>query len=673
MNYISGDIRNIALIGHSGEGKTSLAEAMLYNAKVIDRLGVIDNGNTVMDYDEEEIKRRISINASVASFEWDGKKINLIDTPGAFDFNGDLLGVMNVVGGVVIVASSNCDISVGTERAIEMVTKKQMPSILFLSKVEKENHDYNKTLAKYIERYPKRFAVIEMPIIEDGVMTGYIDVIEGKAYKTTVWTEIDIPENLREKYEEYRTLLTELAAESDEELLDKYFGGEPLTQEEVVTGLKKRQIDDNIILVTGGSCTKNKGVKNLMDEIVRCARHPEEVDPRMGVDANGEPIEVAVDKEKPFSALVFKTVSDPYVGKQTFIKVQSGSVKNNDMVYNANCEKTEKIGGLSVAVGKKLMPVSEVFAGDIAVVTKLVYTGTNDTLCTENNIVKFDTPEVPATTLTMAVYTCIKGESEKIGDGLHKLAEEDKLFSFTQDRESGELLLSGMGDMHLDIIISKLNKRFGTHAELVARTIPYRETITATASAQGKYKKQSGGHGQYGDVWVRFEPTDEEFEFAEEIVGGAVPKNYLPAVEKGIREEMKRGVLRGFPMVGVKATAYDGSYHDVDSSELAFKMAGSLAYKEGIPNAKPIILEPICSLTVRIKNMDLGDILADLSKRRGRVLNIDAEGDYQVISAEVPMSTITKYSIDLRAMTKGRGEFRAEFLRYDRLPAEVKI
>lgn len=671
MGYVSEKIRNIALIGHNGEGKTSLCEAMLFNAGVINRLGTIDGGNTVMDYSPEEIERKMSINASLASFEWNGNQINVIDTPGAFDFNGDLLSSINVVGACIIVASSNCDISVGTERAIEIVDEYNIPAILFISKVEKENHDYNATLQKYIERYPKKFAVIEIPIIENGLMTGYVDVLDGKAYKTVSWEEIAIPENLKTVYENYRTILTELAAESDEALLDKYFNGENLTQEEIVAGIKKRQIDDGIIFVMGGSCTHNKGVKILMDEIVRCMRNPKEVPLRDGENALGEQIQQGIDLSKPFSAIIFKTIYDPYVGKLSYIKVQTGSVKTGDTIISNG--KAEKVGGIFKMLGKKQVAVDEIVAGDIGVISKLQYAKTGDTICNENFIVKYNKPIMPEPILTMAVKSDVKDELDKIVNGLNKIAEEDRLFECKTDGETNELLISGMGDMHLDIIISKVNNRFGTHAKLVARKIPYRETITCTATAQGKHKKQSGGHGQYGDVWVRFEPCEQDYIFAEEIVGGAVPKNYLPAVDKGIREELKHGSLKGYPLVGVKAVCYDGSYHDVDSSEASFTMAGILAVKEGIPKAKPVILEPICKMSIRIKTMDLGDILSDISRRRGKVIDIEAMGDYQIVNAEAPMATISNYAVDLRAMTKGRGSFTTKFLRYDKLPKEVEI
>lgn len=666
------NIRNIALIGHNGEGKTSLAEAMLYNAKVINRLGVTDNGNTVMDFSPEEISRKMSINASCASFDWDGHKINLIDTPGASDFNGDVLPVINVVGACIIVASSNRDISVGTERAIETVQANNIPAMLFISKVEKENHDFNATLAKYIERYPKKFAVIVVPIIENGIMTGYIDVLTGKAYKTTSHEQIDIPENLKANYEEYRTLLTELAAESDEKLLDKYFSGEELTQDEIVTGIKKRQIDDGIIFVVGGSCTHNKGVKILMDEIVRCMRNPKEVPTRNGI-LDGKQISQQIDENKPFSAIVFKTLYDAYVGKLSFIKVQTGSVKAGDTIINSGNGKSEKICNIYKTIGKKQIAVDSINAGDIGVIAKLQFVSTGDTISSENFKVVYDKPAYPEPILTMAIKSDAKDELDKIVNGLNKIAEEDTLFECKTDNETNELLLSGMGDIHLDIVIQKVNNRFGTHAKLVTRKIPYRETITQVVTAQGKHKKQSGGHGQYGDVWVRFEPCKEDYLFAEEIVGGSVPKNYLPAVDKGIREELKRGVLKGYPVVGVKAVCYDGSYHDVDSSEASFIMAGALAVKEGLPKAKPVILEPICTMKIRIKTMDLGDILSDISRRRGRVIDIEAVGDYQIVNAEAPMATISNYAIDLRAMTKSRGSFTAKFLRYEKLPNEVEI
>lgn len=670
-NKIS-NIRNVALLGHSGEGKTSLAEAMLYNAKVIDRLGVTDNGNTVMDFDDEEIKRKISINTSIASFEWLGKKINLIDTPGSFDFRDESIWALNVVGACIIVASSNGDISVGTEKAIEMVQDKKLPSMLFLSKVEKDNHSYSDTLAAFKEKYPKLFAVIQIPIIKDNLMTGYIDVIEGKAYNTK-WEEIGIPEDLASLYSEYYTELTELAAESDEELLERYFSGEELTQEEVVKGLKKRQVDDGIIFVVGGSCTHNKGVKILMDEIVRCMRTPEETPPRKGVDKDGNTVEYGIDYNEKFSAQVFKTVADAYVGRLSYIKVQTGVLHSGDTVLNTNSGELEKIGGLFKMIGKKQLPVSELITGDIGAISKLTNTSTGDTLCDSRIFVKYNMPDLPEPVLTMSINSEITGEEEKVAQGLSKIREEDKLFKFYTDAETNELLISGMGETHLDVIRNKLLNRYKVKAVLKEATIGYRETVTGTAEARGKHKKQSGGHGQYGDVLIRFEPSEAVFEFAEEVIGGSVPKNYIPAVEKGLEECIKKGVLYGFPMIGLKATLIDGSYHDVDSSEMAFKLAASIAYKEGVAKAKPVVLEPINYIEIRLRASDMGDVLADLSKRRGKVLEMSMDGDYQIIKAEVPQSEIAKYAIDLRSLTRGRGEFKTSFLKYDRLPNEIKL
>lgn len=669
----SSDIRNIILLGHSGEGKTSLAEAMLYNAKAIDRMGNIDAGNTVMDYDEEEIKRRMSINVGLATFNWDDKIINLLDTPGSFDFYGESISALDVVGAAIIVASSNLDISVGTEKAIKRIAKYNVPSILFLSKVEKENHDFAKTLAVYREKYPKKFAVIAIPIIQDNLMSGYIDVLEGKAYNTQM-QEIDMPEHLKTDYELYLTELTELAAESDEELLEKYFAGEALTQQEIVSGIKKRQSEDGIIFVTGGSSTHNKGVKILMEEIVRCMRNPEEVPPRKAINDHGEAESVAIDSSAPFRGLIFKTFADAYVGKLSLIKVQSGVLRSGATVYNHTTNKSEKIGTIYKLCGKKQYPVNELVAGDIGAIAKLVSAATGDTLSDEaDKRTKFVTPKLPNPVYTMAISCVKQGEEEKIAQGLLKISEEDKLFKFTTNPETNEMLLSGMGDTHLDVIRSKLKNRYNVDSVLTEAKIAYRETITAVSEAQGKHKKQSGGHGQYGDVKIRFEPSDKPFEFGDEVVGGAVPRNFIPAVEKGMEECIKKGVLYGFPMVGVKAVLFDGSYHDVDSSEMAFKMAAALAYKEGIPKAKPVLLEPIDTLIVRVPSTGMGDVLADLSKRRGRILQIDANGDMQEITAEVPVAEITRYAIDLRSLTQGRGSFKTEFAKYDIVPSEVKI
>lgn len=669
----SSDIRNIILLGHSGEGKTSLAEAMLYNAKAIDRMGNIDAGNTVMDYDEEEIKRRMSINVGLATFNWDDKVINLLDSPGSFDFYGESISALDVVGAAIIVASSNLDISVGTEKAIKRIAKYNVPSILFLSKVEKENHDFAKTLAVYREKYPKKFAVIAIPIIQDNLMSGYIDVLEGKAYNTQM-QEIAMPEHLKGDYELYLTELTELAAESDEELLEKYFAGEALTQQEIVNGIKKRQSEDGIIFVTGGSSTHNKGVKILMEEIVICMRNPEEVPPRKAVSDEGNAESVAIDSSAPFRGIIFKTFADAYVGKLSLIKVQSGVLRSGATIYNHTTNKSEKIGTIYKLCGKKQYPVNELVAGDIGAIAKLVSAATGDTLSDESDRrTKFVTPKLPNPVYTMAISCVKQGEEEKLAQGLVKISEEDKLFKFATNPETNEMLLSGMGDTHLDVIRSKLKNRYNVDSVLSEAKIAYRETITAISEAQGKHKKQSGGHGQYGDVKIRFEPTDKDFEFSDEVVGGAVPRNFIPAVEKGMEECIKKGVLYGFPMVGVKAVLFDGSYHDVDSSEMAFKMAAALAYKEGIPKAKPVLLEPIDTLIVRVPSTGMGDVLADLSKRRGRILQIDANGDMQEITAEVPVAEITRYAIDLRSLTQGRGSFKTEFAKYDIVPSEVKI
>lgn len=668
----STDIRNIALIGHSGEGKTSLAEAMLFNANVIDRLGSVDDGTTVTDYGDEEIRRGMSIDMSVASFEWLGKQINLIDTPGGFDFIGESLTSLSYVGACVIVASANCDISVGTEKAIAMSEKLNVPAILFISKVEKDNHDYATTLAKFLERYPKKFAVIQIPIIENNKMIGNIDVLDRKAYNTK-WEEIDIPTNLKEQFDKYLTELTELAAESSEELLEKYFAGEALTEEEIINGIKARQAQDGIIFVMGGSCTRNKGVKSLMDEIARCARNPYEVPGRKGKDTQGNDVVMEISEDKPFSAQVFKTYYDAYVGRLSLIKVQTGCVTVGETVINTCNGKTDKIGGLFKLVGKKQVPITKLCAGDIGAVSKLSVTATGDTICSQKIDIVYNGLEFPKPMLTMAIESEVAGEEDKIGDALARLHEEDKMFTYRTDSDSGQLLLSGIGDIHLAVIINKINNRNRLKAKLVNVVIPYKETITSVSVAQGKYKKQSGGHGQYGDVRIRFETSEQEFEFSEEVVGGSVPKSYIPAVEKGLRECMNKGVLYGFRMVGVKAVLTDGSYHDVDSSEMAFKMAASLAYKDGIASANPIILEPINDVEVTIDIDDMGDVLADLSKRRGKIIDVAADGRKQVIYAEVPYGEMQTYVIDLRALTRGRGEFTAQFKKYDKLPAEIKI
>ena len=672
MSIKSADIRNIAVIGHSGEGKTSVCEAILFNGKSTDRLGKVTDGNTVTDYDEQEIARKMSISLSLAYTTWEGVKINLLDVPGFYDFEGEENEALRAAGGALIVTSATGSVSVGAEKAIEKCLKNKIPMVLFINGMDKENADYKGTVAALTAKYAGKIAPIQIPLMDGNKMIGYINALTEKAFRFSEegLKEIPIPDSMKQTLADMQASLTETAAENDEALLDKYFGEGELTKEEIIHGIRKGIYNVNTIPVMAGSALQNRGIINLMGEIVKYMPSAEE---RKEVLASAvdkdELIGITCEPNAPFAAQVFKTVVDPFVGKLNVMKVFRGSLKSGSTVYNATTGKTERINQIYLLKGKKQEPVSELDAGDIGAVNKLNATNTGDTLCDESAKIKFDPIHFPRPVLWMAIYAEKKGEEDKIFQGLNKLAEEDYTFTVTKNKETGEMLIGGQGETHLDVINKKLKAKFNVSAVLKMPKIAYRETIRKKVEAEGKHKKQSGGHGQYGHCKVRFEPFDGDFEFAEEVVGGSVPKQYIPAVEKGLIECLPHGVLAGYPVTGLRAVLYDGSYHDVDSSEMAFKLAAALAFKEGLKNASPCLLEPIMRLKIAIPENFLGDIMGDMNKRRGRILGIDMMEGLQVVNAEAPQAEIQKYATDLRSMTQGRGKFMAELARYEEVPA----
>lgn len=674
MNITSKEIRNIAIIGHSGEGKTTLCEAMLFNGGVTDRMGKVSDGTTVSDFDELEKSKKISVYTSVAYMMWKGVKINLLDLPGFYDFEGERHEGLSAAGGAVLVIGANGIIPIGAESVVDYCLKLGKPLIIFINGMDKENADYVGTIRALKEKYAGKLAPIQLPIMSDGKMSGYINALQDKAYKFSTQgpQEIPIPEDLLSQTEEMQYSLMETAAENDEILLDKYFEEGHLSREEAIHGIRKGIATGNTIPVMTGSALQNRGVINLLDEIVRYLPTANERKNSLATDLNAdEIINVACDEDAPVLAHVFKTVYDPYTGKLNYIKVFRGKLKSGTTVLNATTQKEERIGQIFVLRGKKTELVSELTAGDIGAVNKLVDTNTNDTLCDPTTNIRFDPIRFPKPTLSMAVKPVNKGEEDKMFAGFEKMTEEDYTFSVEKRPDTGELVISGQGEVQLELITKKLKQRYGIGVILSDPKIPYRETIKTTTTAEGKHKKQSGGHGQYGHCKVRFEPCEEEFIFDEEVVGGAVPKQYIPAVEKGLRECMAKGVLAGFPVTGVKAVLTDGSYHEVDSSEMAFKMAASIAFKEGIKNAKPVILEPIMKLKTAIPSDYLGSVMGDINKRRGRIMGTDSEGAISFVSAEVPLSEITKYTTDLRGLTQGKGKFSSEFLRYEEVPPQA--
>ena len=670
MSYSAQNIRNVCLLGHGGNGKTSLAESMLYLTGGTDRLGKVADGNTVCDYDPEETKRQISISLSVAPVEYNGCKINVLDTPGYFDFVGEVMEALQVADSAVIVCSAKAGMSVGAEKAWKYCEQRKLPRLLYISKTDEDNSDYNAAFATLRERFGKNIAPLVAPIWDgDKKVIGIIDVLQKRAFEVGPKgerVEIDVPEDKLPVLDELYDALKESVAETSEEFMDKYFSGEDFTYAEMIQGLRQGVKDLSLFPVVCGSAVSGLGTRMLLDTIVELLPNPLEGRPLMAENADGELSEFVAAPGALPCAYVFKTVSDQY-GKYSYLKVLSGSIKPDMSVINSRTGAAEKLGRLYVMKGKKTEEVKELQCGDIGAVAKMDKLKTGDTLCEPRKVVKIEPIPFPEPCYSVAIAPKAKGQEDKIAAGLTRLNEEDPTFVWVNNAETRQMVVSGTGDMQMDVIVSRLKSRFGVDAELSEPRVAYREKIRKKVEVQGRHKKQTGGHGQFGDVWMRFEPGDtEELQFCEEVVGGAVPKNYFPAVEKGMREAVQHGVLAGYPVVYLKATLYDGSYHPVDSSEMAFKTAVQLAYKAGMPQASPVLLEPIGELKVTIPDSYMGDIIGDLNKRRGRVMGMNPDHDgNQVVEAEVPMAEMSRYAIDLRSMTQGRGSFTFHFVRYE--------
>lgn len=675
MSYTARDIRNVCLIGHGGDGKTALAESMLYYTKGTDRLGKSAEGTTVSDFDPEEIKRKYSISTSIIPIEYGKSKINLFDNPGYFDFAGEVMQSIRVVDSGVIVVSAKNGIGVGTEKSWKYLYERKLPRFVYISKLDEEHADFFKTFEALREKFGKTLAPIVIPITEGDKTVGIVDIIHKNAFLSGKGKSqhTDIPEGLQDKVEEYYEFLCEAVAETSEENMEKYFAGEPFTLGEIITGINRGVKDLSLVPVFCGSAMTGLGTEALIHGLVDFAPDPTEGYPQEAVNENGEEVTINCAPEETPVMYIFKTVSDQY-GKQSFFKVISGNVTPDLTLENARSGDMEKLGHIYTVKGKKTTEVKVLNCGDIGVVSKLASVKTGDTLCVPARPLTLKPAEYPEPCHSRAIYAKVKGQEEKIASGLTRLAEEDLSFKLVNNAETKEMVLTGAGDIHLDVLCSKLKSKFGVESELREPKVAYRETIRKSATVRGRHKKQSGGHGQFGDVVIEFSPGEtQELTFEEKVVGGAVPKNFFPAVEKGLRESCEKGVLAGYPMVFVKATLLDGSYHPVDSSEMAFKMAASLAYKEGIPQAGPVILEPIGSLKVTIPDSMMGDIMGDLNKRRGRIMGMTPDDDgNQVVEAEVPMSEMMSYAIDLRSMTQGSGSFTFSFVRYEEAPATTQ-
>lgn len=675
-NYTIKNLRNIGLIGHGGAGKTSLIEALLFHTGNIDRLGKVEEGTTVSDFDPEEKKRGISLSTSIEPIEFNDTKINLVDIPGYFDFSGELIQGMRAVDVATIVVSAVSGVKVGTEKAWDYCNKIKLPRTFFINKLDRENSSYDKTLAQLKSAFGISVVPVQYPIGIENNFKGVINVISKKARihddKTGEIKEIDVPEDLLEKIDECKRMIMEAVAETDEELLDKYFSEGELSDQEIYNGLIEGCASGDIAPVMCGSALKVIGMRCFLEDVVECFPSPKYSIPQKAISVkSNEEVFIELDEDKPFSALVFKTIADPFVGKISLFRVITGKLSNEISVVNSNKDKTEKLANIFFMRGKSQIPTKEVVAGDIAAVAKLQYTETGDTLCDINNKVIYDKMNFPKPNISMAVLPKAKEDEEKISASLQKLLEEDPTFTVRRDTENAETIISGVGETHLEVVASKLKNKFGAEVILREPKVPYRETIKGVADVQGKHKKQSGGHGQYGDVKIKFEPRSDgesDLEFVDNVVGGVVPRNFIPAVEKGLRECMDKGVLAGYPVVGLRATLHDGSYHPVDSSEMAFKLATSIAYKKGLEQAKPILLEPIMKVEIFVPDEYMGDIIGDINKRRGRVLGMEQDGKLQKVSAEIPLAEMFKYTTDLRSMTQARGSFTSEFERYEEVP-----
>lgn len=654
----------MGILAHGGAGKTSLTEAILYNAGHTNRLGKVDDGTTTTDYLPEEIKRKVTVSTTLAPVEWRDYKINILDTPGYADFIGEVKSALRAVDGMVLVVCGVAGVEVQTEVHWDVAEEAGMPRIIFINKLDRENANFNRVLDDLQQRFGKKVVPITLPIGSEENFSGVVHILKEKAYKFKGKDVIEeeIPEELKDEVEQYREALMEAAAEGDDDLLMKYLEGEPLTDEEMYKGIRASVKNAKVVPVYCGSALKNIGVQLLTNAVINMLPSPLEV-----VDAENEEL-----NKEPLSALVFKTLADPFVGKLSFIRVLKGVMKSDTTVHNVNKDKDERYGPLLVMRGENQNNVTEAQPGDIFAIAKLAATTTGDTLGIKGKTTAEEGVIFPNPTYSVAVQAKSRNDEDKVGNALNRLLDEDPTLRLEKNTETKETILTGMGEQHLDIIMERLQRKFGVEVTTKTPTVPYRETIRGTAEYEYKHKKQSGGHGQYGHVKLRFEPLkDNEFEFDETIFGGAVPKNYHPAVEKGVREAMQEGILAGYPVTNVKVTLYDGSYHDVDSSEMSFKIAASMCFRKGIEKANPVLMEPYMSVEIKVPDQYMGDIISDLNSKRGRVLGMEPQDKWQVVKAHVPLAEMYRYAIDLKSITQGRGSFSMEFSHYEDVPQQV--
>ena len=674
-DYLANEVRNVVVLGHSGAGKSSVIEACLYFTKAIERYGKNNDGTTALNYDPEEGKRGTSVYCHIAPVEWKDKKINFIDTPGYMDYAGEEATGLVMGDNALIVVNAKEGIEAGTERAWrEAVSKQKIPTIFFVNKMDVENANFDTVYSTLREKFGKSVIPFEVPIIENGVVVGSVNILRRKAwYYNDRNTAKEVPSDLVGEVERYYNEIAEAIAMTDDELMEKFFSGETFDEHELAKGLRIGVRNGDIRPVYCGSAENQTGIERLLDLITEYFPSYAEKGRIQAETLRGDTVDMETNENEALSAFVFKTIVDPFVGKVSYLKVMSGVLNSDSQVYNSKKDVTEKVNQIYVINGKYQIGVGKLFTGDIGAVVKLQATETNDTLCTRSRVIKYPDIEYPHPMLGYAIHPKTKADEDKLSSGIHNLMLEDHTIKLVNNEETHEQVLYGVGDQHIDLILSKLKSKYKVEVTTEKPTVQYRETISAKAEAQGKYKKQNGGAGQYGDVWVRFEPTDsDDMVFAEEVFGGAVPKQYFPPVEQGLRDCMNKGVLAGYKVVGVKATLYDGSYHPVDSKEVAFKEAARLAYNAAMPNAKPVLLEPIGKVVVTAPEDYTGTLMGDFTKRRGIILDMGTDEDgLQVIRAEVPMAEMLTYATELRSMTQGRGSYELAFDRYEAAPHDV--
>lgn len=671
--YNTREVRNLALVGHSGSGKTNLTEALLYQSGATKQIGHVDQKNTLSDFSKEEKERGTSIGTSIIPIEWRKMKLNIIDTPGYMDFISEAMGALRAAEAALMIIDATAGVQVGSERMWKYTEEIGLPRIVFVNKIDGENVNFRALMEQIESLFGKKVIPFSVPIGEGDSFVGVTDVIfqKGFEYKNAAPEEVELNHDQVKATERMYEEIAEVVAESDEVLMDKYFSGEKFTRDELLRGVTAALLNGDAVPLLVGSAEKGIGIDILLNTIVNYMPAPDDERAHTGFRyESGE--ERTISDTDPFSAVVFKTITDPYVGKISIFKVLSGTISKDTALFNSSQDVEEKNTGIFVIRGKEQLPVDAIHAGDIGAIAKLTVTKTGETLCDKAHKVVYKRVKMPQPVYFYAIEAASKNDEEKLTTSLRKLQDEDPGIVLNRNAETKQMTIGGQGNVHLDVILDKLKNTFGVEVKKVPFIVPYRETIRGTASVQGKHKKQSGGAGQYGDVWIRFEPTDEGFVFDEEVFGGSVPRNYFPAVEKGLEESMEKGVLAGFPVTGVKAVLYDGSYHDVDSNEVSFKMAASIAFKKGIAEAKPVLLEPIMAVEVAVPDEYMGDVMGDMNKRRGRILGMDQQpGGGQLIMAEAPQAEMYEYAIDLRAMTQGRGSFTMEFVRYEEVPAQL--